>query len=129
MHLEAADTCGGESGLRARLEGSGLPISPPSKITIRDRPQNRKSGVPSQARARPPPLVSLPEVLQRDLTAPTTPMGLGGSQRPGRGAATYGVCHLLAAVEASRMPGGRPATAGGGASARAGGDRSLLTTR
>src|SRR5437016_13778598 len=86
MHLEADDTCGGQSGLRARLEGSGLSIFPPSRITIRDRPQNHKSDAPSQARARPPPLVSLPEVLQRDLTAPTTPMGLGGPQRPGRGA-------------------------------------------
>jgi len=92
------------------------------------RPQNHKCGVPSQGRARPPPLISLSDVLRYDLIAPITPMGLGGPRRLGRGAIPYDVCHLLAAVEASRMPMGRPATAGGGASAWASNDRSLLST-
>src|SRR5262245_26782267 len=94
---------------------------PPSHMTIRPRPQTRKAGVPSQARARPPPLGNRPDVRHHDRTTPLTPIGLRGFRRPGRGGAPDDVGHLLAAVEASRLPGGRPATAGG--------DRLWLATR
>jgi len=104
----AADTCGGESGLRARLEGSGLLYPHLPKLLYATAPKPQVwCALPGRVAHHL--LSAFQEVLQRDLTAPTNTHGPRRSPTPWSWAATYGVCHLLAAVEASRMPGGRPA--------------------